>query len=112
MQALQSLGVARGSLVETLQNLRGLFRQERRPSMLDLSGERGNEPLVSSADSFSYTSPPIDSPQLGAIVRGRPATYASFDTRPCELPPDWKRTGYAGPWKLQENEEKTRATRG
>ena len=68
-----------------------------------------NRPLLlavySSADSFSYTSSPIDSPQLGAIVRGQPATYASFDDRPCELPPDWKRTGYAGPWKLQQDEE-------
>ena len=71
-----------------------------------------NRPLLlavySSADSFAYTSSPIDSPELGAIVRGEPASYASFDTRPCELPPDWKRTGYSGPWKLQQDEEQRR----
>lgn len=61
--------------------------------------------VYSSADSFSYTSAPIDSPQLGEIVRGKPARFANFDTRPCELPPDWKRTGYAGPWRLQQNAE-------
>jgi len=62
--------------------------------------------VYSSADSFSYTSPPIDSPQLGEIVRGKPARFANFDTRPCELPPDWLRTGYAGPWRLQQQAEK------
>ena len=45
--------------------------------------------VYSSADSFAYTPSPIPSPHLGDIVRGRPATHASFDTRPCELPPDW-----------------------
>ena len=31
--------------------------------------------------------------------------YACFDTRPCELPPDWGRTGYLSPWKLQQDAE-------
>ena len=61
--------------------------------------------VYSSADSFAYTSAPIDGPYRGAIVRGRPARYACFDTRPCELPPDWARSGYAGPWELQKNAE-------
>ena len=61
--------------------------------------------VYSSADSFSYTSPPIESPHLGEIVRGRPARYASFDPRPCELPPDWSRIGYDGPWRMQKDEE-------
>lgn len=59
--------------------------------------------VYSSADSFAYTSAPIDGPCRGMIVRGRPARYACFDTRPCELPPDWSRAGYAGPWALQKN---------
>ena len=57
------------------------------------------------ADSFAYTSAPIDGPYRGAIVRGQPARYACFDARPCELPPDWARAGYAGPWELQKNAE-------
>ena len=61
--------------------------------------------VYSSADSFAYTSTPIDGPYRGAIVRGRPARYACFDARPCELPPDWARSGYAGPWELQKNAE-------
>lgn len=62
--------------------------------------------VYSSADSFAYTSPPIKGPYLGTIVRGRPARHACFDPRPCELPPDWAQTGYAGPWKLQKNAER------
>ena len=65
-----------------------------------------NRPLLlavySSADSFSYTSPPIHGSHLGEIVRGQPARFANFDTRACELPPDWGRIGYVGPWKLQK----------
>ena len=61
--------------------------------------------VYSSADSFAYTSAPIDGPYRGAIVRGQPARYACFDSRPCELPPDWARAGYAGPWELQKNAE-------
>ena len=61
--------------------------------------------VYSSADSFAYTSAPIDGPYRGVIVRGKPARYACFDARPCELPPDWAREGYAGPWELQKNAE-------
>lgn len=50
-------------------------------------------PVYSSADSFSYTPSPILSPHLSDIVRGKPARFASFDPRPCELPPDF-RGGY------------------
>ena len=70
--------------------------------------ERGRPMLLvvySSADSFSYTPSPIVSPRLGEIVRGQPACYASFDLRPCELPPDWARYGYHGPWQRQKAEE-------
>jgi ectoine hydroxylase len=67
-------------------------------------------PVYSSADSFAYTPSPIVSPRMGDIVRGRAARQASFDTRPCELPPDF-RAGYRPPWLAQQDEEqRTRAT--
>jgi ectoine hydroxylase len=61
-------------------------------------------PVYSSADSFAYTPSPIVSPHMGDIVRGQPARYASFDPRPCELPPDF-RSGYTPPWMAQKTEE-------
>jgi ectoine hydroxylase-related dioxygenase (phytanoyl-CoA dioxygenase family) len=64
-------------------------------------------PVYSSADSFAYTPSPIPSPHLGDVVRGRPAKYASFDPRPCELPPDF-RGGYRPPWLAQKDEEQRR----
>jgi hypothetical protein len=54
-------------------------------------------PVYSSADSFAYTPSPIPSPHQGDIVRGKPARFASFDTRPVEMPPDW-RFGYKPVW--------------
>ena len=59
--------------------------------------------VYSSADSFPYTSPSIISPHMGDIVRGKPARFASFDTRPCEVPPDWRGT-YRAPWTYQKEE--------
>ncbi|HUK08949.1 MAG TPA: phytanoyl-CoA dioxygenase family protein [Stellaceae bacterium] len=61
-------------------------------------------PVYSSADSFPYTANPIPSPHSGDIVRGKPARWASFDTRPCEVPPDF-RAGYQPPWARQKDEE-------
>lgn len=63
--------------------------------------------VYSSADSFCYVPSPIVSPYMGDIVRGKPAHYASFDLRPCELPPDW-RGGYRAPWSLQQDAEKSK----
>jgi len=54
-------------------------------------------PVYSSADSFPYTPSPIPSPHQGDVVRGQAAKYASFDTRPVEMPPDW-RFGYKPVW--------------
>ncbi len=54
-------------------------------------------PVHSSADSFAYTPSPIPSPQQGNIVRGKPARFASFDTRPVEVSPDG-RGGYESVW--------------
>lgn len=61
-------------------------------------------PVYSSADAFAYTPSPIVSPRMGDIVRGKAARYASFDTRPCELPPDF-RGGYTPPWVAQAKQE-------
>lgn len=60
-------------------------------------------PVFSSADSFPYTPSPIKSPHLGDIVRGKPATRACFDTRPCEMPPDW-RGGYKPVWRADQKD--------
>ena len=49
------------------------------------------------------------SPRQGDIVRGHPARFACFDTRPCELPPDF-RSGYNPPWLAQRDEEKRAGT--
>jgi ectoine hydroxylase-related dioxygenase (phytanoyl-CoA dioxygenase family) len=61
-------------------------------------------PVYSSADSFPYTPSPIPSPHQGDIVRGQPARYASFDTRPVEMPPDW-RGGYKPVWMHKNKDE-------
>ena len=66
-------------------------------------------PVYSSADSFAYTPSPIKSPHQGDIVKGKPAKYACFDTRPCELPPDW-RGGYRTAWTYQKDEERRKST--
>jgi hypothetical protein len=63
--------------------------------------------VYSSADSFAYTPSPITSPHQGDVVRGRAAKFASFDLRPCELPPDW-RGGYRTAWTYQSEEERRR----
>jgi len=64
--------------------------------------------VYSSADSFPYTSPSIVSLHMGDIVRGKPARFASFDTRPCEVPPVWCGT-YRAPWTYQKDEEERSA---
>ena len=62
-------------------------------------------PVYSSADSFPITPSPIPSPHQGDIVRGKPARFASFDTRPVEMPPDW-RGGYKPVW-MHKNKDET-----
>jgi len=61
-------------------------------------------PVFSSADSFPYTTNAIPSPRQGDIVRGQRALFASFDPRPCEVPPDF-RAGYRAPWLMQKEQE-------
>jgi ectoine hydroxylase len=43
--------------------------------------------VYSSADSFPYTPNPLPSRYSGQVVRGKPARFASFDLRPCRVPP-------------------------
>jgi ectoine hydroxylase-related dioxygenase (phytanoyl-CoA dioxygenase family) len=62
-------------------------------------------PVYSSADSFPITPNPIPTPHQGDIVRGQPARFASFDTRPVEMPPDW-RGGYKPVW-VHKNKDTT-----
>lgn len=65
-------------------------------------------PVFSSADSFPYTTNAMQSPHQGDIVRGQRARFASFDTRPVEVPPDF-RAGYRPPWLMQKAEEERKA---
>lgn len=55
-------------------------------------------PVYTSADSFPYTPNPVPSLYSGELVRGAPARYASFDTFPCILPPDFRKKQSA-PWQ-------------
>ena len=55
----------------------------------------------SSADAYPYTANPIPSPKAGAIVRGKAATYAHHDPRPCLMPPDWS-AGYTSIFAVQQ----------
>lgn len=54
-------------------------------------------PVYSSADCFPYTANPLPNQRSGEIVRGKAARFASFDTTPCPLPPDWARKK-SNPW--------------
>lgn len=59
---------------------------------------------LTSADAFPYTANPLPSPQYsGAMIRGKPARYAYFETDPCEVPPDWSH-GYTSIFALQQEE--------
>ena len=64
--------------------------------------------VYSAADAFSYTHNPLYSKYDKAIVRGRPARWASHDPRPCLLPPDWS-GGYTSIFALQQEEDWTTA---
>jgi ectoine hydroxylase len=61
-------------------------------------------PVYTSADSFCYVENPIPTPRAGEIVKGNAARFASFDTRPCPMPPDWPRKK-SNPWPSQAREE-------
>jgi len=61
----------------------------------------------SSADAFTYTYNPINSPEYsGKIVRGQASRWARHDPRPCLVPPDWSK-GYTSLYALQQEEDWT-----
>ena len=61
--------------------------------------------VYSNANAMPYTANPLPTKHAGAIVRGKPATWAYHDPRPCLLPPDWAATGYSSIFAKQQGED-------
>ncbi|HVL59005.1 MAG TPA: phytanoyl-CoA dioxygenase family protein [Burkholderiaceae bacterium] len=59
---------------------------------------------LSSADAFPYTVNPIKPKHDQAILRGKRASFAHHDPRPCLIPPDWS-GGYTSIFALQQRED-------
>ena len=57
-----------------------------------------------SADALPITAHPSPCPQVGTVVRGKPARWADFSEEPCLLPPDWS-GGYTSIFALQQEED-------
>ena len=55
----------------------------------------------SAADARPITPHPVPGSRNGTVVRGAPARWARFDSRPCRLPPDWS-GGYTSIFALQQ----------
>jgi len=74
----------------------------------------GGRPLLlnsyTSADAKAYMPHPQPSSHAYAVVRGKPARWASHDPRPCPLPPDWS-GGYTSIFAAQAGEQ-GRGSRG
>lgn len=87
-----------GSL--TLHNCRTIHGSPRNESDL-------GRPLLlytmTSADAFPYTVNPIRPRHDQTILRGRRATHAHHDPRPCLIPPDWS-GGYSSIFALQQED--------
>ena len=58
----------------------------------------------SSADALTITPHPAPCPQVGTVLRGKPARWVDFDAKPCLLPPDWS-GGYTSIFALQQEED-------
>jgi len=88
-----------GSL--TLHNCRTIHGSPRNDSDL-------GRPLLlytlTSADAFPYTVNPIKPKHDQTIIRGKRATFAHHDPRPCLIPPDWS-GGYTSIFSLQQKED-------
>jgi ectoine hydroxylase len=97
--AARYLTGAAGSL--TLHNCRTIHGSPRNDSDL-------GRPLLlytlTSADAFPYTVNPIKPKHDQAIIRGKRATFAHHDPRPCLIPPDWS-GGYTSIFSLQQEEQ-------
>ena len=58
--------------------------------------------VYSSADAFPWMPAPTPTSKTGEIVRGAPAKIAHLDPRPCPVPPDWSKAGYASIFTAQK----------
>lgn len=71
------------------------------------SQRAGGRPLLlhaySSADAIAYTPHPDPSAHAYEVLRGRRATHAHHDPRPCPIPPDWS-GGYTSIFAAQAQE--------
>ena len=53
-----------------------------------------------SADAFPYTDGGAALKNYRKMVRGKPASWAHHDPRPCPIPPDWSK-GYTSIYEAQ-----------
>jgi hypothetical protein len=59
----------------------------------------------SAADAFPITTLTLGASHSEEIIRGQPARWARFDSRPCPMPPDWsKQGGYKSIFAHQKRE--------
>ena len=56
----------------------------------------------SAADAFPITNLTLGASRSETIIRGKPARWARFDSRPCCMPPDWSKTGYRSIFEHQQ----------
>ena len=66
---------------------------------------------LTSADAFPYTVNPIKPAHDQTILRGKRATFAHHDPRPCLIPPDWS-GGYTSIFSLQQKEDERASSGG
>ncbi len=60
--------------------------------------------IYSSADAFPWMVSPTPTSHSGEIVRGQKAKFVHMDPRPCEVPPEWDKVGYASIFAAQKVE--------
>ncbi|HUS96085.1 MAG TPA: phytanoyl-CoA dioxygenase family protein [Hyphomicrobiaceae bacterium] len=58
--------------------------------------------VFASADAFAWMPAPSPTTKTGQIVRGKPATVAHLDPRPCPVPPNWEQEGYGSIFTAQK----------
>ena len=66
---------------------------------------------LTSADAFPYTANPIKPVHDQTLLRGKRATFAHHDPRPCLIPPDWS-GGYTSIFSLQQMEDERASSGG
>ncbi len=58
--------------------------------------------VFASADAFAWMPAPSPTSKTGQIVRGKPASVAHLDPRPCPVPPNWAEEGYGSIFTAQK----------